>query len=297
MKIIIGTRGSRLALWQAHHAQQALLEHGVESELKIISTKGDQIQHLSFDKIEGKGFFTKELEDALLSGEIDMAVHSMKDMPTTQPEGLSLAGVSYREDPADWIIARTDAIDASQTLRLKHGATIGTSSSRRKAQLLDYRPDLNIVDIRGNVPTRVGKIDAGVCDAVMLAAAGLTRLELDLSAYEIIKLHPREFVPAPAQGVMAYQIRREDQVVKNIVKKLHKETTSRATNVERKTLKLLDGGCQMPAGIYCENDSEGNFHVWAVLAESWDAPVKRVKLSSSTSLNLAEKVKAALTVV
>lgn len=292
--IIIGTRGSQLALWQANFVKDQLASHGVEAELKIIKTKGDQIQHLSFDKIEGKGFFTKELEDALTAGEIDLAVHSMKDMPTAQPEGLQIAGVSYRENPADWLILRKDAVDPTQIFRLKKGAKVGSSSARRKAQLLEYRPDLALTDIRGNVPTRLAKLDSGECDAVMLAAAGLTRLGLDLSPYELIKLHPREFVPAPAQGVMAFQIRKADVALKNIVKKIHNAEVARTINVERKALKLLEGGCQIPLGIYCEHDAEGNYHVWAAKAERWDGEVKRVRLSSATFLGLSEKIVAAL---
>lgn len=289
-KIILGTRGSALALWQAEHCKAELAKQGVTAELKIIKTKGDAIQHLSFDKIEGKGFFTKELEEALLAGEIDLAVHSMKDMPTNQPEGLILAGVSYRDNPADWLIVSKDAIDENRVLKLKNNAIIGTSSARRKAQLLSIRPDLEMRDIRGNVATRVSKIGSGDCDAVMLAAAGLSRLEMDLSAYVIIPLSPKEFTPAPAQGVMAYQIRQDDVAMKRLIKTIHHPEVSAVTSVERTVLNLLEGGCQMPVGVYCERDQDGNYHVWASQATAWDSPVKRVRLSSSTSANLAQRI-------
>lgn len=289
-KIKIGTRGSKLALWQAEFTQQLLQDLDIASELVIIKTKGDQIQHLSFDKIEGKGFFTKEIETALLAGAVDMAVHSMKDMPTTQPEGLSLTAVSYREDPADWLVINPDSIDKSQLFGFKKGAVIGTSSARRKAQMLDFRSDIEIKDIRGNVPTRLKKLQEGQFDAILLAAAGLKRLEMDLSGFELFAFNPKEFVPAPAQGVLCYQTKTEDLATRRILKNIHHGEVARVTNVERKILKLLDGGCHMPLGAYCERDQAGNYHVWAAHADSWDGPVKRVKLSSSTHFELAEQV-------
>lgn len=292
--IKIGTRGSKLALWQANYTLKQLNAAGVEAELVIIKTKGDKIQHLSFDKIEGKGFFTKEIEDALLRGDIDLAVHSMKDLPTTAPEGLVISGVSYRANPADWMIVRKDAVDKSQSIPLKANAIVGTSSARRKAQILDFRPDVQIRDIRGNVPTRIRKLDEQDFDAIILAAAGLERLALDLSNYEVIQFNPKEFVPAPAQGVVAFQTLRNDVATRRMVQKIHQKSVARATNVERKVLKLLDGGCQMPVGVYCENDALGNYHIWAALADSWDSPIRRVKFSSSTHFHLAEKVVEAL---
>ncbi len=288
-KLIIGTRGSKLALWQAHFVQAELAKIGIGSELLIIKTKGDRIQHLSFDKIEGKGFFTKEIEDALLQGDVDLAVHSMKDMPTTAPEGLIITAVSYRENPADWLLIRKESL-GDKILKLKENAVVGTSSARRKAQILHFRPDLELKDIRGNVPTRINKLRAGQFDGILLAAAGITRLGLDLSDLEVIPLNPKEFVPAPAQGVMAFQTVASDLKTRRILKQLHQSDTAAVTNVERKALQLLDGGCQMPLGVYCEKDAVGNYHVFAAKAETWDAPVKKVRVSSSTSAGLAEEV-------
>jgi len=273
-KIIIGTRGSKLALWQAHYTKDQLEQLGLEVELKIIKTKGDKIQHLSFDKIEGKGFFTKELEDALLGGEVDMAVHSMKDLPTTSPEGLVLAGVSYRANPVDCLVINKGQEDTTKTYQLKEKAVVGTSSARRKAQLLSIRPDVQLKDIRGNVPTRLRKLQEGNFDAILLAAAGLERLQLDLSDFVVLHLNPKEFVPAPAQGVLAYQTCTADKDTRRIIKRLHQPKVSTATNVERKILKLLEGGCQMPLGVYCEQDQMGHY----------------VRYSSSTSFELAETV-------
>lgn len=292
-KLIIGTRGSKLALWQANYTQNELAKIGIESELKIIKTKGDQIQHLSFDKLEGKGFFTKEIEDALLNNEVDLAVHSMKDMPTTQPEGLCLAAVSYREDPADCLVIRKDA-EAPGLLSLPQNAIIGTSSARRKAQMLNIRPDIQIKDIRGNVPTRLRKLEEGQFDAILLAQAGLNRLEIDLSPFKTIRLNPKEFIPAPAQGVLTFQTKTENNKVRKILRQLHRKDVVQCTNVEREVLKRLDGGCQLPLGVYCTKDS-GVFHVYAILSEGLDKELKFVQHSSSTNNNLAATIHNELT--
>ena len=291
--IRIGTRGSKLALWQAEYTQARLLEKGVESELVIIQTKGDKIQDLSFDKIEGKGFFTKEIEDALLQGEIDMAAHSMKDMPTSSPEGLVITAVSYRENPADWLIIRKEAIQEGQLFGLKNEALVGTSSARRKAQMLDFRSDIQLKDLRGNVPTRVEKLRRGDYDAILLAAAGLQRLEMDLSEFELVRFNPREFVPAPAQGVVAWQTCTDDLPTRRLLQQIHHSDVAAVTNIERSILNLMEGGCHMPLGAYCERDTQGNYHVWAAKADTWDAPVRRVRLSSSTHFELAERVVSA----
>ncbi len=293
-KIIIGTRGSKLALWQAHFTKGNLEKMGIEVEIKIIKTRGDKIQHLSFDKIEGKGFFTKELEDALLNGQVDLAVHSMKDLPTESPEGLSIAGVSYRENPADWLVINKGQEDSSKVYQLKENAIVGTSSARRKAILLDIRSDITLKDIRGNVPTRLQKLKDGQFDAIVLAAAGLTRLDLDMSDFVVVKLNTKEFVPAPAQGVLAYQTCTADIETRKIIKRLHHSEVAAVTNIERKVLNLLGGGCHMPLGVYCELDENGYYHVWAAKAATWDGPVKRVRMSSGTSFELAEQVLAEL---
>jgi len=290
----IGTRGSKLALWQAYFTQDQLRQIGVDSELVIIKTKGDQIQHLGFDKMEGKGFFTKEIEDHLLRGDIDVAVHSMKDLPTAMPKGLAISAISYREDPADWLIIRKESVDESKLLKIKEKAVVGTSSARRKAQLLDFRSDIELKDIRGNVPTRLHKLDEGQFDAIMLAGAGVTRLEIDLSNYYVIKFDPREFVPAPAQGVLAYQVNESDIPTRRILQKIHKHEVAKAVKIERKILQLMDGGCQMPLGVYCKVDQVDNYHVWAAKADGWNGKVRRVQLSYSTSSNLAEDVVAQL---
>ncbi|MCG8576790.1 MAG: hydroxymethylbilane synthase, partial [Flavobacteriales bacterium] len=184
MNITIGSRGSDLALWQAHFVKRQLEEQGHSVSIEIIVTKGDRIQDLSFDKIEGKGFFTKEIEDALLNGKIDLAVHSHKDLETTSPEGLTIGAVSYRENPTDSLIIRKDVADSSSKFKLSETAVVGTSSARRQTQLKRLMPQLEIKDLRGNVPTRIQKLRDGQYDAIVLATAGLKRLEMDLSEFE-----------------------------------------------------------------------------------------------------------------
>src|ERR1700749_99412 len=206
-KLIIGTRGSELALWQANFVKDSLAAIGVEAGLKIIKTQGDRILHLSLDKLEGKGFFTKELEEELIAGTIDLAVHSHKDLPTENPPGLIIAAVSEREDPSELLLILKDCVDVHQKQSLKFGATVGTSSNRRKAQLLAHRPDLEIEDLRGNVPTRINKLRDEEYDAIMIAKAGVTRLGLDLSDLHVEEITPNEIIPAPAQGVLAIQVR------------------------------------------------------------------------------------------
>ncbi len=288
--LTIGSRGSKLALWQAHFVQKELVDLGHEVEIKIIKTKGDKIQDIGFDKMEGKGFFTKELEDALIAEEIDLAVHSMKDMPTTAIEGLTLAGVSYREACEDVLLIHPNSIDAQSTLGIKNKAKVGTSSSRRKAMLLDLRKDIEVNDLRGNVPTRIEKLRSGAYDGIILAKAGIQRLKLDLSDLTVVTLNKMEFVPAPAQGVLAYQTRTEDIPVRKILQEIHHSEVAACTNVERKILQMMEGGCQMPLGVYCEIDQMGNYHVHAALSPNIDQPLKRVKVSSSTSFGLAEDV-------
>src|SRR6201992_606477 len=220
-KLIIGTRGSELALWQANFVKDKLAENDIEAELKIIKTQGDRILNLSFDKLEGKGFWTKELEEELLEGTIDLAVHSHKDLPTENPPGLIIAAVSEREDPAELMLILKDCVDVHQKLSLKYGATVGTSSNRRKAQLLAHRPDLEIKDLRGNVPTRIQKLRDENYDAIMIAKAGVTRLGIDLSEFHVEELTPTELIPAPAQGVLAIQIRESDKDLFNVLPAMH----------------------------------------------------------------------------
>jgi hydroxymethylbilane synthase len=295
-KIIIGTRGSDLALWQANFTKDSLEKMGYDVELKIISTEGDRSQqwNTSFDKLEGKGFFTKEIEDALLNKEIDLAVHSHKDLPTESPAGLVIAGVSEREDPSELLLIRKEAVDEKQKFNLKKNAILGTSSSRRKAQFLSFREDVEIKELRGNVPTRVRKLREGQYDAIMIACAGIERLKLDLDGLHVEKVDPKEFVPAPAQGVLAWQIRENDQELENIIAKINNESVQTRIGVERKILNLFEGGCHMPLGAYCETDTDENdkpvFKVWVSKASEWDKQPIQMYFEAAFAHDLPEKI-------
>lgn len=259
-KVIIGSRGSDLALWQAHTVESWLKNLGLEVEIKIIKTQGDIIQHLSFDKMEGKGFFTKEIEAALLAKDIDLAVHSHKDLETTQPAGLKVAAVSDRHDASELILIRKEAL-ADMPLSIIEKGIIGTSSKRRQVQIADLRPDLEIKDLRGNVPTRINKLRSGDYDAIVLAAAGVERLALDLSDLVVLKLDPKSFVSAPAQGALALQIREDDNALSEVLAKVNNTTVQDCLFVEREVLRNLDGGCQLPLGVYCIKEGDV-FKAW-----------------------------------
>ncbi len=272
MQITIGSRGSDLALWQAHFIKEKLTKLGHDIELKIIITKGDQIQDLSFDKIEGKGFFTKEIEQALLNNEIDLAIHSHKDLETTNPEGLKIGAVSYRENPTDLLLINPSGSDRNEFLTLKKGAIIGTSSARRKSQILRLRPDAKLKDLRGNVPTRINKLRSGDYDAIILASAGVSRLALDVSDLITVELDPTVFVPAPAQGVLGLQIRSNDTSLEKILQKIHHPIVSESIQVERDVLRLLEGGCQLPLGVYCNPEKENQWNIHVSYAPSGSEP-------------------------
>lgn len=290
-KLIIGTRGSELALWQANFVKDSLAAINITAELKIIKTQGDRILNLSFDKLEGKGFFTKELEEELIAGTIDIAVHSHKDLPTENPPGLIIAAVSEREDPAELLLILKDCVDVHQKLSVKYGAIVGTSSNRRKAQLLAHRPDLEIEDLRGNVPTRIGKLRDEKYDAIMLAKAGVTRLGLDLSEFHVEEITPVELIPAPAQGALAIQIRETDHELFEALQALHHTDVAEQLAVERTVLKLFGGGCHLPLGCYCRKE-DGLYQVFTSKADEGDQFPDRLFLEAPTTEGLAEKVVA-----
>ncbi|MBD1392608.1 hydroxymethylbilane synthase [Mucilaginibacter glaciei] len=290
-KIIIGTRGSDLALWQANFVKDSLAAINITAELKIIKTQGDRLLNLSFDKLEGKGFFTKELEEELLAGTIDVAVHSHKDLPTENPPGLIIAAVSEREDPAELLLMLKGVVDVHQKLSVKFGGLVGTSSNRRKAQLLAIRPDLEIDELRGNVPTRIGKLRDEKYDAIMLAKAGVSRLGIDLSEFHVEELTPTEFIPAPAQGALAIQIRESDHALFESLQALNHPDVVEELAMERGVLKAFGGGCHLPLGVYCRRD-EGKFQVFTSKAESAEDFPDRLFIESDTLDGVTEKILA-----
>ncbi len=251
--LIIGSRGSQLALWQANHIASRLGRLGVQTQIEIIRTTGDHLQTASLVQAGGKGLFTKEIEDALLNGTIDLAVHSLKDLPTDNREGLTIAAIPQREDARD-------AMAGCALNELKPGARVGTSSGRRGAQLLNLRPDLTVEPIRGNVDTRLRKLKEGQFDAIMLAAAGLRRLGLEREITQLFT--PDEICPAPGQGALAIQTRLDD-VALEVCSALNDPRTSECVRCERSVLAALGGGCQLPVGVFAETDGE-SLHVRAI---------------------------------
>jgi hydroxymethylbilane synthase len=275
----IGTRGSDLALWQARRvSERAREELGLECELEIIATKGDRVQDMTFHKMEGKGFFTKELQQALLDRRVDLVVHSLKDLPTEEPEGLRLTAIPERASPADSLLARSGALapTAADPLGLREDAVLGTSSLRRAAQSLSLRPDLKIVALRGNVPTRVDKLRDRQYDAILLAAAGIDRLQLDLDGLERIELPPEAMLPAPGQGALAIETRDADPLA-DTISRLHDEDVADCAIAERRLLQLLGGGCHLPLGCLA-TAQDGGFRLQAVLGHV-DEEISRAEVA------------------
>ncbi len=253
----IGTRGSDLALYQANFVKDLIAERlQRECELVILKTQGDKDQTRPVQDLGGVGVFVKELERALLASEVDLAVHSLKDLPTDLPEGLVVAAYPIRVSPHEALVCNPSAIDQSQgVIPLKQGARVGTSSLRRKAQLLELRPDLEIVGIRGNVPRRVGLAKDEV-DAVMLAAAGIDRLELDLGELVRVDLPAEEFLPAPGQGALALEVRTNDTELLEQLAQLDDAEARRTTETERALLHDIGAGCSVPLGAYAVVDGD-----------------------------------------
>jgi hydroxymethylbilane synthase len=243
-KLIAGSRGSKLALWQTNYIADAL---ECEVEVQRITTRGDKIQDVALAKIEGKGFFTKEIDDALVRGDIDFAVHSFKDVPTDLPDGVIIASLPKRESPRDALVSGYGSLD-----ELPGGAKVGTASLRRKALALSIRNDLVLEDLRGNLDTRVRKQKEGQYDAVIVAEAGLKRMGYT----DYHPLDPDEFIPAVGQGAIAITARGDDERTLSYLRKLEDSPTRIACEAEREFLQTLEGGCQVPAGIYSKLDGE-----------------------------------------
>lgn len=264
----LGTRGSALALWQANHISRTIsTRFGIECGIEIIKTAGDRIQDVAFRKMEGKGFFTKELQEALLDGRVDLVVHSLKDLPTDEPKGLEVVAIPERATSADLLLARKGLIDpnSDDPLHLPDGSVLGTSSLRRAAQALARSPEITIKALRGNVPTRLKKLQDGEYDAILLAAAGVKRLDLDLGDTESMVLSPEIMLPAPGQGALAIECRADDPTTR-ILLELHNESVARCVSCERTLLALLGGGCHLPLGCLATEEENG-LRLQAVLGD------------------------------
>ncbi len=248
--IRIGTRGSALALWQAEHVKARLESLGHEVSLRVIATTGDLMQDKRLESVGGKGAFLKEIEEALVAREVDLAVHSLKDVPTALPPGLVLSAILERADPRDALVSSGPGLAG-----LRPGATVGTTSLRRRALVAALRPDVTLQDLRGNVDTRLRRLREGRFDAILLAMAGLTRLG---RAGEVTEaLDPRRFVPAPGQGAIALECREGDRAVREAVAALDHPATARAVSAERTFLAALGGGCNVPLGAHASASATG----------------------------------------
>jgi hydroxymethylbilane synthase len=259
MHITIGSRGSQLALWQANWVKDQLSRQGHRVEIHIMKTTGDRMQNVALTQSGTKGLFIKEIEEVLVEGSIDLAVHSMKDLPTDQPAGLAVVAVPEREDARDVFIAQNGAQLSALPLR----ARVGTSSLRRQAQLRRLRSDLELVPLRGNLDTRLRKLQRGDCDALVVAAAGVHRLGLRerITAY----FAPDEMCPAVGQGALAIEIRDQDAKVGEAVKFLDHPATHRAVRAERAVLRRLGGGCQVPIAAHAVSEN-GQLNLFGVVA-------------------------------
>jgi hydroxymethylbilane synthase len=255
----IGSRGSALALWQAEHVKARLEVLGHVVEVRVIVTTGDKTLDGPLESVGGKGAFLKEIEEALLARDVDLAVHSLKDVPTALPEGLALSAILERADPRDAVLTA----DGRTLAALPHGSRVGTTSLRRQAQLRAARPDLAVADLRGNVDTRIRRLREGRFDAIVLALAGLARLGRAGEASEV--LDTEVMLPAPGQGAIAIETRAEDPEVAQAVAPLDHPATARAVAAERAFLERLGGGCNVPLGAHAVADGDG-LHLRALVA-------------------------------
>lgn len=266
-QLTIGSRGSKLALWQAGwmKAQLNRLYPQVEVSIEIIKTSGDVLKDAPLAIIGGKGVFTKELEEALLDGRIDVAVHSLKDLPTVLPVGLGIAAITEREDARDALVLRAGvAVERPSIRSLPEGATIGTSSPRRVAQLKHLRPDLDVKELRGNVDTRLRKLDGGNYDAIVLASAGLRRLGLEERISAALEIE--EMLPAVGQGALGIETREADEETRMIVAAVEDERTRAACTAERALLRELGGGCQLPIAAHAVVVGEARLRLSGLVA-------------------------------
>lgn len=288
--IRIATRGSALALAQSRAMAAALENSGEPATLLIRKTTGDAITDRPFTAIEGKGLFTKELEDALLQNEADVAVHSLKDLPVELPAGLALAATPKREDPADILIIRKECYDSRFALPVSPGAHIGTSSTRRRSQWAARRPDTTLVELRGNVPTRIDKLRSGLYDAILLAKAGVNRLELNLSDLVVMRLDPSVFVPSPGQAALGLEIRVDDSKTSRKLAFLNHADVRAAVDAERAVLGELGGGCSQPVGAYARRRGR-----CAVIDAVWGPevagakPMRRARVVAETFTSAARR--------
>jgi hydroxymethylbilane synthase len=281
-KLRIGSRGSQLALWQANHVAALLREQGHTVEIEVIKTTGDKITSVALAKVGTKGMFTKEIEEALHDHRVDLAVHSLKDVPTELEHEFELAAIMKREDPRDAFIS----VKFSSLDELPQGAKVGTSSLRRQCQLKSVRPDLEIFPLRGNVDTRIRKLESGEYDAIILAAAGVRRLGLETHVRS--RISADVMCPAVGQGALAIEIRRGDQQTKTLLAFLNDADTHAAIDCERALLGSLGGGCQVPIGAYAEKRS-GRLYLRAMVGRPDGSQILREQADGTDGVKLGRE--------
>jgi len=262
-RLVIGSRGSKLALWQANYARDRLKARyaGLEVEVRVIKTLGDKVRDVALSKLGSKGIFTKELEEAILSRKIDLAVHSLKDLPTKLPEGLVIGAVTERIHTADCLVSR----EAVMLKNLTVGARIGTSSLRRKVQICAIRPDLEVKDLRGNLDTRLAKLERGEFEAIVVAQAGLVRLGLEDRITEVFR--PEVITPAAGQGALAFEYRDGDRRTGELVSFLNHRRTELEIEAERDFLRALGGGCQVPIGASAKLGDDRRLLLYGMISD------------------------------
>jgi hydroxymethylbilane synthase len=274
--IRLGTRGSALARTQSEDVARRLTAAGQEIEIHEIRTAGDRDQRSRFSEVGTAGIFVREIETALLEDRIDIAVHSYKDLPSMSPEDLVIAAIPERLDPADCLIARPESVDTARpVLNLRSGSRVATGSSRRRALIEELCPDIELLPLRGNVPTRLAKLREGPADAIILAAAGLARLDRDPGTssavarddFHEMRLDPRAFVPAPGQGAIAVQCRAGDAELREVLAGIHNEVASRPLQAERRLLGHVQGSCDLPFGAWCEAIESDRLSLHATLLQ------------------------------
>jgi len=281
-RLRIGSRGSQLALWQAHHISDLLRAQGHTVELEVIKTTGDKITEVALSQVGTKGMFTKEIEEALLENRVDLAVHSLKDLPTALDSAFEIAAITQRENPRDVFCSVTFAsIEA-----LRQNARVGTSSLRRQAQLKAVRPDLQIYPLRGNVDTRLRKLESGEYDAIILAAAGLNRLGKTQLVRQVIP--PEVMTPAAGQGALGIEIRRGDSAIRALLGFLDDSAARATTTSERALLHRLGGGCQVPIGAFAEVRA-GRIHLSALVAHPNGSKILRETRDGDDPARLGEE--------
>jgi hydroxymethylbilane synthase len=281
-KLRIGSRGSQLALWQANHVAALLRAKGHTVEIEVIKTTGDKITSVALAKVGTKGMFTKEIEDALHEKRVDLAVHSLKDVPTDLAQEFELAAIMKREDPRDAFIS----VKFSSLEELPHGAKVGTSSLRRQCQLKSVRPDLEVFPLRGNVDTRLRKLESGEYDAIILAAAGVLRLGLETHVRS--RISADVMCPAVGQGALAIEIRRGDQQTKTLLAFLNDADTHAAIDCERALLGSLGGGCQVPIGAYAEKRG-GRLYLRAMVGRPDGSQILREQADGTDGVKLGRE--------